>query len=209
MGDEEREDYELSEYKGISPDKPTYSGLFQPNLFKTSLFKAKIVSSVTSRYLLWLCQWQANKKPKWQLASAPFKGGQLFGVVLDPILVEGKDKRKALPHLYRQAERRTTPCYKRQSFRGPKAGFDLGHQLVWLGCPPGLHQVPSTAYGLLTCYIPSCRPSHTVGHQENLGRGGRGAAGGTPLATSPVVCRPGSALHSLTMEDTNSQDLLS
>lgn len=56
-----------------------------------------IASSVASRRLLWLCQWQADVRNKWCLASAPFTGGSLFGAALDPFLVENKDKQKVLP----------------------------------------------------------------------------------------------------------------
>lgn len=45
-GDEEMGDYELSEDEGISPGKPTYTGLFWPNLFKTLLFKAKTTANM-------------------------------------------------------------------------------------------------------------------------------------------------------------------
>lgn len=36
-------------------------------------------------------------KSKWKLALAPYKGLVLFGEVLDPILIENKDKQKVLP----------------------------------------------------------------------------------------------------------------
>ncbi|XP_058025328.1 uncharacterized protein LOC131191317 [Ahaetulla prasina] len=76
-----------------------------------------LASSITSRRLLWLRQWQADMKTKWRLAAAPFKGGSLFGEALDPILVEGKDKRKILPYVSRHSDRRPSLPYRRQPFR--------------------------------------------------------------------------------------------
>lgn len=82
-----------------------------------------LASNVASRCLLWLCQWQADTRSRCRLAAAPFKGCQLFGEVLDPILVEGKDKRKFLPQLNRRYDRRPTPYYLRQSFWNTEVGF--------------------------------------------------------------------------------------
>lgn len=38
-------------------------------------------------------------KFKWKVASAPYKRSVLFGEVLDPILIENKDKGKIYPSL--------------------------------------------------------------------------------------------------------------
>lgn len=82
-----------------------------------------MVSNITSRHLLWLRHWQANMKTKWRLAAALFKGGSLFGEALDPVLVEGRDKKKVLPFSSRRYDRRSTFPYRRQSFRSAEYGF--------------------------------------------------------------------------------------
>lgn len=64
-----------------------------------------MASNIASCHLLWLCHWQADMKTKWRLVAAPFKGGSLFAEALDPVLVEGRDKRKVLPFYSR--------CYNR------------------------------------------------------------------------------------------------
>lgn len=70
-----------------------------------SRFAAKCIgSTITSRHLLWLRQWQANAKNKWRLASAPYAGDKLFGESLEPLLVESRDKHKVLPSMSHQAE---------------------------------------------------------------------------------------------------------
>lgn len=79
---------------------------------------------MTSRHLLWLRHWQADMKSKWKLASAPFKGGKLFGEALDPVLVECKDKRKILPTFNKKQERKTLPYFRRQSFRANESSFN-------------------------------------------------------------------------------------
>lgn len=64
-----------------------------------------LTATVASRQLLWLRQWRADTKSKWQLTSIPFKGNNLFGDALTPILVEDKDKRKVMPSSYRRSAR--------------------------------------------------------------------------------------------------------
>ncbi|XP_060547661.1 lamina-associated polypeptide 2, isoforms alpha/zeta-like [Pantherophis guttatus] len=55
-------------------------------------FAAKALSSnVTSRRLLWLRNWNADMRSKWQLASASYSAGSLFGPPLEPLLVETRD----------------------------------------------------------------------------------------------------------------------
>lgn len=56
-----------------------------------------LAANVTSHWLAWLHHWQADMQSKWRVASAPFKGGNLFGEALDPVLVETRDKKKVLP----------------------------------------------------------------------------------------------------------------
>lgn len=58
------------------------------------------MASVTSQHLLWLCHWQVDIHSKWRLASAPFRGKNNFREVLDPILVENKDRQKVLPSIH-------------------------------------------------------------------------------------------------------------
>ncbi|XP_060547808.1 uncharacterized protein LOC132711896 [Pantherophis guttatus] len=85
-----------------------------------------MASSISSRRLLWLKPWKADSKSKWRLASAPYHGSSLFGEALDPILIEGKDKRKVLPVSYSRQERRFTPYSQRQPFRaesGPRGSY--------------------------------------------------------------------------------------
>ncbi|XP_013925711.1 PREDICTED: vomeronasal type-2 receptor 26-like [Thamnophis sirtalis] len=48
-----------------------------------------------------------DNKAKWNLAAAPFKGPNLFGEALDPILVKNKDKKKVLPSNAKKPEART------------------------------------------------------------------------------------------------------
>lgn len=94
-----------------------------------------LVSTVTSRRLLWLRSWRADVRSKWRLASAHYKGSLLFGAALDPVLVEGRNKKMVLPYSSsssssfpspRRAERRYTPYLSRQPFRtdsGPGGSF--------------------------------------------------------------------------------------
>ncbi|XP_013915501.1 PREDICTED: uncharacterized protein LOC106543922 [Thamnophis sirtalis] len=70
-----------------------------------------MASNVTSSHLLWLHHWQADMRSTWRLASAPFKGGNLFGESLDPILVETRDKKKVLPYIHRQADCQAPPYF--------------------------------------------------------------------------------------------------
>ncbi|XP_013907084.1 PREDICTED: serine/arginine repetitive matrix protein 1-like [Thamnophis sirtalis] len=74
-----------------------------------------IASSVTARRLLWLRHWQSNMKCKWKLASAPFKGEKLFGEALEPLLKETKDKKKVLPAIFKNTERKSH--FQKPSFR--------------------------------------------------------------------------------------------
>lgn len=102
--------------------------LSDATLNATKFASRALASNVTSRQrLLWLHQWQADMRSKWRLATAPFKGQQLFGEVLDPFLVEGKDKRKVLLQASRRTDRRSTPFYRRQLFRTAEAGHSNSH----------------------------------------------------------------------------------
>ncbi|XP_060542718.1 ligand-dependent nuclear receptor corepressor-like protein isoform X7 [Pantherophis guttatus] len=55
-------------------------------------FSARVLGfNVASCRLLWLRNWQADMRSKWQLASAPYSSGALFGSALEPLLVETRD----------------------------------------------------------------------------------------------------------------------
>lgn len=85
-----------------------------------------LTATVESCRLLWLRQWRADIKSKWQLASVPFKGSTLFGDALTPILVEDKDKRKVMPFSYRRPDRRYSPYPQRPPFQtdsGPSRSY--------------------------------------------------------------------------------------
>lgn len=83
-------------------------------------FTAKSLgSSITSCRLLWLRNWQADMHSKWQLASAPFSPGPLFGPPLEPLLVEIWDRRKILPSPLRRADSHFVLLPRFQSFRTP------------------------------------------------------------------------------------------
>lgn len=74
-----------------------------------------MASSVVARRGIWLRAWQADVHSK-QLAAYPYKGGKLFGPSLDKILVEMRDKKKALPKSLCKPEQRTQP-FRYPSFR--------------------------------------------------------------------------------------------
>ncbi|XP_034282740.1 RNA-binding protein 33-like [Pantherophis guttatus] len=76
-------------------------------------------SSITSRRLLWLQNWQADIRSKWQLASAPYTVGSLFGPPLERLLVETRDKRKILPSQLQRSISRYSPYPRSQPFRAP------------------------------------------------------------------------------------------
>ncbi|XP_060541090.1 uncharacterized protein LOC132709972 [Pantherophis guttatus] len=66
-----------------------------------------LASSVTARRLLWLRYWQATVRSKWKLASAPFKGENLFGEILEPVLIETHDNKKVLRSVPRRPNQRS------------------------------------------------------------------------------------------------------
>lgn len=93
----------------------------------SSRFAAKAIgSSVTSRRLLWLRNWQADAKSKWRLATASFDSPSLFGVPLEPLLIETKIKRRILPNVSRRSEQRPSAALFR-SFRP----FDSSYSGTW------------------------------------------------------------------------------
>ncbi|XP_039180626.1 DBIRD complex subunit ZNF326 isoform X2 [Crotalus tigris] len=83
-----------------------------------------LASNITSRRLLWLRQWKADARSKWQLASAPYVGGQLFGEALNPYLNENEDKCKVMSHLIKRADR-ATPYAHKQSFCPTDTGSEF------------------------------------------------------------------------------------
>lgn len=81
-------------------------------------FAAKAIgSSVTARRLLWLCQWQADAKSKWRLATSPFEGSKLFGVPLEPLLIESRDKCCILPNMSRRSDARSLSSFRPSAVR--------------------------------------------------------------------------------------------
>lgn len=72
-----------------------------------------MVSSVVARRGLWLWAWQADMHLKQLVAAYPYKGRKLFGPSLEKILVETRDKKKALPKSLCKPEQRN------QSFCSP------------------------------------------------------------------------------------------
>ncbi|XP_060547127.1 uncharacterized protein LOC132711664 [Pantherophis guttatus] len=87
-------------------------------------FSAKAIgSSVTSRCLLWLKNWQADQRAKWRLASSLFQGDKLFGAPLEPLLVETKDHRKILPSISRRSEIRPQTSFHSGSFWAHDSSF--------------------------------------------------------------------------------------
>ncbi|XP_042333486.1 uncharacterized protein LOC121935728 [Sceloporus undulatus] len=73
-------------------------------------------ASIPVRRCLWLKNWQVNTRSKQNLTLALFSGTKLFGEALDPVLIETKDKKKALPSTTHQDDRRPS-CQGQQSFR--------------------------------------------------------------------------------------------
>ncbi|XP_039184041.1 bifunctional arginine demethylase and lysyl-hydroxylase JMJD6 isoform X2 [Crotalus tigris] len=76
-----------------------------------------IAATVASRRLLWLKQWRTDLKSKWRLSTAKYSGTHLFGSVLEPHIIEGKDKRKILAHPSKRSDRRPQQEFRRQTFR--------------------------------------------------------------------------------------------
>lgn len=69
-----------------------------PCLMQQNSHPGALVANVTSRRMAWLHHWQVDMLSKWHLALAPFIGDKLFSEeALYPVLVETKDKKKALP----------------------------------------------------------------------------------------------------------------
>ncbi|XP_070592839.1 uncharacterized protein [Erythrolamprus reginae] len=80
----------------------------------TSRFAAKtMASSIAARRMTWLKKWQVDIKHKWRFATAEYKGKNLFGDVLEPFLIDSKDKKKILPSSQRKSSQRPSPYYRR------------------------------------------------------------------------------------------------
>lgn len=75
-----------------------------------------MAASVHARRALWLRAWQADNRSKQILAAYPFTGETLFGPKLEKILVETRDKRKALPKSLRRNDRRGKQTYPSSNF---------------------------------------------------------------------------------------------
>ncbi|XP_013929203.1 PREDICTED: growth factor receptor-bound protein 14-like [Thamnophis sirtalis] len=108
--------------------------------------------SVVSHRLLWLRGWQADNKAKWQLATAAYMGGSLLGISLDAILVEDKNKKKALPTSTKKVEQRSTPYYRRDihGCLGPQYGDPCLH-LEFLSLLPNCFRVFPPAKNVDKC----------------------------------------------------------
>ncbi|XP_034281058.1 uncharacterized protein LOC117670189 [Pantherophis guttatus] len=126
----------------------------------SSRFAAKAIgSTVTSRRLLWLRQWQADSKSKWRLASSAFEGPKLFGAALDPLLVESKDKRRVLPSMSRRSEIRSQSSFR--PFRNQEGGFTGARRQRFF--PPRQSRFQDRQF-----------PSSSRGQARRPFRGGRG-----------------------------------
>lgn len=72
--------------------------------------------SVVARRGIWLHAWQADLHSKQLVAAYLYRGGKLFGPSLEEILVETKDKKKALPKTLRKSDQRG-PSFRFLAFR--------------------------------------------------------------------------------------------
>lgn len=73
-----------------------------------------MASSAVARRGIWLRAWPADLRAKNIVSSYPFQGEKLFGEALERILIETKDKKKAMPKTIRRPDRRG---FDRHSFR--------------------------------------------------------------------------------------------
>lgn len=109
-----------------------------------------LASAVAVRRTLWLKAWQTSHQDKILVAGYPFQGDRLFGDALDKILVETREKKKAMPRALRRPDKRpfnfpsfrsqhTLPRFRqdnrkpvwtqnRQSFRKPGPSFRFNKQ---------------------------------------------------------------------------------
>lgn len=90
-------------------------------------FMAKsMVSSVEARRNIWLHHWKVDQGSQNHLAAFPFAGSKLFGdQVLDPLLVENRDKCKVLPAAEKDVSKSRAPSSFRvsqHSFRSKDGG---------------------------------------------------------------------------------------
>ncbi|XP_053109124.1 uncharacterized protein LOC128326401 [Hemicordylus capensis] len=86
-----------------------------------------MAAGVEVRRGLWLKHWRVDSKSKSALAATTFKGAKLFGESLEPVLVETRDKKKAMP-VGRGDTRR--PFRGRGGFQGyfrPYRSFNRGY----------------------------------------------------------------------------------
>lgn len=72
-------------------------------------------AAVAVRRQFWLKSWNVDSRSKQNLSYTPFLGTKLFGESLEPVLVEGKDKKKALPSIKKKDDKRHSR--QRSSFR--------------------------------------------------------------------------------------------
>lgn len=68
-----------------------------------------MMAASMARASLGLCAWQADHQSKPIVIAYPFQRGRLFGDSFDRILVEARDKQKAMPRILWQDNRITFP----------------------------------------------------------------------------------------------------
>ncbi|XP_013911788.1 PREDICTED: uncharacterized protein LOC106540994 [Thamnophis sirtalis] len=81
----------------------------------------RTLATAASRRLLWLRHWQAESRAKWHLAGADYAGDKRFGALLDPILVEDKNKWKVFPATTRRSNYQHASYPRRTSYRPPES----------------------------------------------------------------------------------------
>lgn len=77
-----------------------------------------MASEIVARRGIWLRAWQADLRSKNFVSAYPFQGEKLFGDALDRILVETRDKKKAMPKTICRFDRRGS---NQHSFRPPSS----------------------------------------------------------------------------------------
>lgn len=82
------------------------------------IFSSRAMASIVARRGIWLRAWQADIHSKQIVSAYPYKGGKLFGPHLDSILVDTRDKKKAMPRSLRKPDQRGSGPY---SFRGSQS----------------------------------------------------------------------------------------
>lgn len=94
-----KQDFKLSKHTKDTLKKMALSAAYaaDASLESMQFCSRAIVSNVVARRNVWLRHWEVDTGSQASLAASPFSGSKLFGQVLDPLLIESKDKRKVLP----------------------------------------------------------------------------------------------------------------